>query len=190
MYRSGPVRSVCKDRSHRSLKLVLLFFSKILLSLRKPPKPSFPPRSKTLDPILCQKVIIFPTRPDRSSVRSGSQRNILIVACKTCESILLRPFNIIFELILCESASLLQQNYSSEPNTRPVTNKRPGWVLGGLAHAPHVGNRVPNKRPGWHGRHEQQHKKQHFVKLHQPWPRSSHLARDLGKIEQTHPEAI
>ena len=73
MYRSGPVRSVCKDRSHRSLKLVLLFFSKILLSLRKPPKPSFPPRSKTLDPILCQKVIIFPTRPDRSSVRSGSQ---------------------------------------------------------------------------------------------------------------------
>ena len=78
MYRSGPVRSVCKDRSHRSLKLVLLFFSKILLSLRKPPKPSFPPRSKTLDPILCQKVIIFPTRPDRSSVRSGSQRNIML----------------------------------------------------------------------------------------------------------------
>ena len=76
MYRSGPVRSVCKDRSHRSLKLVLLFFSKILLSLRKPPKPSFPPRSKTLDPILCQKMMFLPTRPDRSSVRSGSQRNM------------------------------------------------------------------------------------------------------------------
>ena len=57
VYRSGPVRSVCKGRSHRSLKLVLLFFSKILLNLRKPPKPSFPPGSKTLDPILCQKVM-------------------------------------------------------------------------------------------------------------------------------------
>ena len=76
VYRSGPVRSVCKDRSHRSLKPVLLCFLEILLNLRKPPKPSFRPPFKTLDPLLAQKVIIFHARRDRSSVRSGSQRNI------------------------------------------------------------------------------------------------------------------
>ena len=36
--------------------------------------------------------------------------HILIVACKTCELILLRPFKIMFDLLLCESPSLLQQN--------------------------------------------------------------------------------
>ena len=46
--------------------------------------------------------------------------------------------------------------YYSVPNRRPVTGKRPGWVLGGLARAPHVGNRVPNKRPGCHRRRDEQ----------------------------------
>ena len=31
------VRSVCKDRSHWSLKLIILFFPRMLLSVRKPP---------------------------------------------------------------------------------------------------------------------------------------------------------
>ena len=66
-----------KDRSHRSLKPVLLLFFKILLNLRKPSKPSFRPPFQTLDPIFAQQVAILPTRPDRSSVRSGSQRNML-----------------------------------------------------------------------------------------------------------------
>ena len=65
-----------KDRSHRSLKPVLLLFFKILLNLRKPSKPSFRPPFQTLDPIFAQQVAILPTRPDRSSVRSGSQRNM------------------------------------------------------------------------------------------------------------------
>ena len=65
-----------KDRSHRSLKPVLLLFFKILLNLRKPSKPSFRPPFQTLDPMFAQQVAILPTRPDRSSVRSGSQRNI------------------------------------------------------------------------------------------------------------------
>ena len=67
-----------KDRSHRSLKPVLLLFLKILLNLRKPSKPSFRPPFQTLDPIFAQQVAILLTRPDRSSVRSGSQRNIRI----------------------------------------------------------------------------------------------------------------
>ena len=35
---------------------------------------------------------------------------ILTLACKTCESIFLRPLKIIFELISCKSASLLEHN--------------------------------------------------------------------------------
>ena len=69
--------AVQEDRSDRSLKPVSLLFSKIPLNLRKPPKPSFPPPSKPLDPILSQKVMILLTRLDWSSVRSGSQRNML-----------------------------------------------------------------------------------------------------------------
>ena len=68
-----------KDRSHRSLKPVLLLFFKILLNLRKPSKPSFRPPFQTLDPIFAQQVAILPTRPDRSSVRSGSQRNMFVL---------------------------------------------------------------------------------------------------------------
>ena len=76
VYRSGPVRSVCRDRSHRSLKPALLCFLEILFNLRKPLKPSIRPPFKTLDPVVAQQVKNFPTRPSRSSVRSGSQRNV------------------------------------------------------------------------------------------------------------------
>ena len=59
VYRSGPVCSVCKDRSHQSLKPVFVCFLELLLHLRKPLKPSFQPPFKTLDPVLAQQVMFF-----------------------------------------------------------------------------------------------------------------------------------
>ena len=98
------------------------------------------------------------------------------------------------------------------PNRRPVTNKRPGWVLRGLARAPHVGNRVPNKRPGCHraphvgnrvpnkrpGCHRRRDEQpsmqcmttqkitiRETLSTSAAW-RSSHLAQDLGKKKRKH----
>ena len=106
-----------KNRSHRSLKPVLLLFFKILLNLRKPSKPSFRPPFQTLDPIFAQQVAILPTRPDRSSVRSGSQKNM----CTQCTA---TPNRLGFSTVSASTEALVT---TTQEQSKRGTCKRAKW---------------------------------------------------------------